>query len=209
MQKIIPQATVNRLPLYYRTLKQLAQCGKNIVSSNELGKLLEMTPEQIRKDLVFFGQFGMKGLGYQIDELAAHIEKILGLQHKWRLAIIGVNDLGVALASYEGFTELGFQIAALFDINPENIGKEINNLRVYNFNNIKNTAQRKLLDIGVITVSAESAQFVADKLIDAGIKGIWNFAPVKLEVPMDISLVEEDLTFGLSTLSYRLAQRTN
>ena len=209
MQKIIPQATVNRLPLYYRTLKQLAQCGKNIVSSNELGKLLEMTPEQIRKDLVFFGQFGMKGLGYQIDELTAHIEKILGLQHKWRLAIIGVNDLGVALASYEGFTELGFQIAALFDINPENIGKEINNLRVYNFNNIKNTAQRKLLDIGVITVSAESAQFVADKLIDAGIKGIWNFAPVKLEVPMDISLVEEDLTFGLSTLSYRLAQRTN
>ncbi len=209
MQQIIPQATINRLPLYYRTLKQVAQSGKNIISSNELGALLDMTPEQIRKDLVFFGQFGLKGLGYQIDELAAHIEKILGLQHRWRLAIIGVNDLGVALASYENFTELGFKIAALFDINPKNVGKEINNMRVYNFDKITSIAPRKLIDIGVITTPADSAQLVANKLIDAGIKGIWNFAPVKLEVPMDISLVEEDLTFGLSTLSYRLAQRTN
>ena len=208
MQKKIPQATINRLPLYYRTLSEVSNSGQKIISSNELGLLLELTPEQIRKDLVFFGQFGMKGIGYYVEELMTHIGKILGLQHRWRLAIIGTNELGVALANYEGFAALGFKIAAIFDITRDKIGQEINNMRVYNFNNIKNIAPRKLLDIGVITVSAEKAQFVADGLIESGFKGIWNFSPVKLEVPVGISLVEEDLTFGLSTLSYRMAQRT-
>ncbi len=208
MKKIIPQATINRLPLYHRTLKQVAQLGQNIISSNELGRLLELTPEQIRKDLIFFGQFGMKGLGYEIDKLTDHIEKILGLQHHWRLAIIGMNDLGKALASYPDFLEMGFYIGALFDTDKSLVGTEFNNMRIYNFSNIKNIAPRKLLDIAVITVPAEEAQRAADRAIDAGLKGIWNFAPIKLEVPMGISLVEEDLTFGLSTLSYRLAQRS-
>ncbi len=207
MKKIIPQATINRLPLYLRTLKQVAQLGQNIISSNELGRLLELTPEQIRKDLIFFGQFGMKGLGYEIDKLTAHIEKILGLQHHWRLAIIGMNDLGKALAGYPDFLEMGFYIGALFDTDKSIVGTEFNGFKIYDFNKIKTIAPRKLLDIAVITVPAEEAQRAADRVIDAGLKGIWNFAPIKLEVPTGISLVEEDLTFGLSTLSYRLAQR--
>lgn len=207
MDKEISRATIDRLPLYYRALNLEEEAGVQIISSNELGKMLDITPEQIRKDLTFFGNFGHKGIGYFVSELRASIGKIIGLQHRWRLAIIGVGNLGTALANYN-FSVLGFTLAALFDSDSKIIGTEINNFKVYDFAKIKSIAPRKLIDIGVITVPELEAQDVADALIAAGIRGIWNFAPVKLEVPPEISLVNEDLTVSLSALSFYMSRNS-
>lgn len=207
MKKTVSRATVERLPIYYRELELAEEAGVQIISSKELGRRLELTPEQIRKDLVVFGQFGSKGLGYPVRELRAGIGNILGYQHRWRLAIIGAGNLGTAIASYN-FSALGFTVAALFDADPKIIGTEINNMKVYDFAKFKPIAGRKLIDIGVIAVPEVEAQEVADKIIDAGIRGIWNFASVKLEVPPKVALINEDLSASLSVLSFYLAQNS-
>lgn len=209
MKKPISQATIDRLPLYYRALRLAEEEGTQIISSIELGRRLDITPEQIRKDLAFFGQFGLKGIGYYVDDLRNSIGKILGLQNHWRMAIIGVGHIGTALANYKNFALLGFRLAALFDNDPKIIGTEVNNLKIYDFAKIRSIAPKKIIDIGVITVPAESAQQVANDLIDADIHGLWNFAPVKLEVPEGVSLVNADLSVSLSALSYHLAQNSN
>ena len=207
MKKNISQATLDRMPLYYRTLRAAEADGVRVISSQELGKILDITPEQIRKDLTYFGQFGKKGIGYYVSELKSKIENILGLQYHWRLAIVGVGHLGAALANYKNFSTLGFQIAALFDTDERIIGSEVNGVKIYDFKKINSVATRKLVDIGVIAVPDFAAQEVADALVAAGVLGIWNFAPVKLNVPKQIALVNEDLSIGLTALSYHLAQK--
>lgn len=205
MDKTISRATVERLPIYYRELELAEEAGVQIISSSELGRRLEITPEQIRKDLVSFGQFGRKGIGYEVSALRHSVGKILGLNHRWRLAIIGAGNLGTALASYN-FSALGFSVAALFDADPKIIGTEINNLRVYDFAKFNPIAGRKLIDIGVIAVPEIEAQDVADVLIKAGIRGIWNFASIKIETPPEVALINVDLTASLSVLSFYLAR---
>lgn len=207
MDKTISRATVERLPIYYRELELAEEAGVQIISSSELGRRLEITPEQIRKDLVSFGQFGRKGIGYEVSALRNSVGKILGLNHRWRLAIIGAGNLGTALASYN-FSALGFSVAALFDADPKIIGTEINNLRVYDFAKFKPIAGRKLIDIGVIAVPEIEAQDVADVLIKAGIRGIWNFASIKIETPPEVALINVDLTASLSVLSFYLARNS-
>lgn len=207
MKKKISQATIDRMPLYYRTLKQAEEEGRRIISSQELGKILDITPEQIRKDLTYFGQFGKKGIGYFVDELKNKIENILGLHYHWRLAIVGVGHLGSALANYKNFPSLGFQIVALFDTDEKIIGSEINGVKIYDFKKINSVATRKLVDIGIITVPEIHAQEAADALVSAGVLGIWNFAPIKINVPPQISLVNQDLSGGLVSLSYHLTQK--
>ena len=206
MKKTISQATIDRLPLYFRTLRLVEEEKLNIISSDELGRRLDITPEQIRKDLATFGQFGRKGIGYDVRELRDKIGNILGLHNKWRLAIVGVGHLGGALANYVNFAPLGFSVVALFDNNKEIIGSEVNGLEVNAASNMKRIIADRSVDIGVITVPANEAQGVADLLIAAGVKGIWNFAPIKLNVPIDIPLVNEDLSVGLSALSYHMSQ---
>lgn len=207
MKSKISQATLNRLPLYYRTLRTAEEGGVRIISSQELGKILNITPEQIRKDLTQFGQFGKKGIGYYVSDLKSKIENILGLQYHWRLGIVGAGHLGAALANYKNFPSLGFQIVALFDVDERIIGSEINGVKIYDFQKINSVATRKLIDVGVITVPDTQAQEVADALIKAGVLGIWNFAPIKIEVPPQIILVNEDLSIGLTSLSYHLTQK--
>ena len=204
MKDKISKATLDRIPIYYRTLKMLDDSGEKIISSNKLSKLLEITPEQIRKDFLDLGQFGIKGVGYHVDKLKRGIENILGLQYCWNLAIVGVGHLGTALASYKNFPLLGFQVSALFDIDENLIGKKINGVKVYDFAKLDSVYTRKIIDIGVITVPDTQAQIVADSLISAGVKGIWNFAPTKISVPPEITLVNEDLSIGLTNLSYHL-----
>ena len=177
-----------------------------IISSDELGRRLDITPEQIRKDLATFGQFGRKGIGYDVHELKDKIANILGLHNKWRLAIVGVGHLGGALANYVNFASLGFSVVALLDKNKEIIGSEVNGIKIRDLRYIKRVIAEKSVDIGVITVPASQAQSVADKLVAAGVKGIWNFAPIKLSVPPEIPLVNEDLSIGLSALSYHMSQ---
>ena len=206
MKKIISQATIDRLPLYFRTLRLVEDEQINIISSDELGRRLDITPEQIRKDLATFGQFGRKGIGYDVHELKERISNILGLHNRWRLAIVGVGHLGGALANYVNFASLGFTVAALLDRNAKIIGTQVNGLIVDDAARMNEIVSEKAIDIGVITVPAEEAQNVADLLIAAGIKGIWNFAPIKLCVPPNVPLVNEDLSIGLSALSYHMSQ---
>lgn len=206
MKKMISQATIDRLPLYFRTLRLVEDEDIQIISSDELGRRLDITPEQIRKDLATFGQFGRKGIGYDVHELKDKIANILGLHNNWRLAIVGVGHLGGALASYVNFSSLGFSVVALLDINGKIIGSEINGIKIENSASMNSVIAKNAVDIGVITVPAGEAQSVADSLIAAGVKGIWNFAPTKLTVPRNIPLVNEDLSVGLSALSYYMTQ---
>ena len=206
MKKVISQATIDRLPLYFRTLRLVEEAEMQIISSDELGRRLDITPEQIRKDLATFGQFGRKGIGYDVHELKDRIANILGLHNKWRLAIVGVGHLGGALANYVNFASLGFSVVALLDINKEIIGSEVNGIEINDSKYMKSVIANHSVDIGVITVPANQAQSVADKLVEAGVKGIWNFAPIKLSVPPEIPLVNEDLSIGLSALSYHMSQ---
>ena len=205
MKKMISQATIDRLPLYFRTLQSVASEKITIISSDELGRRLDITPEQIRKDLATFGQFGRKGIGYDVRELKDRISNILGLQNHWRLAIVGVGHLGGALANYVNFSSLGFTVVALFDKNKKVVGTEINGIKVNNVSALKRIVASKAVDIGIIAVPANAAQGVADSLVAAGVKGIWNFAPTKLTVPIRIPLVNEDLSVGLSALSYHMS----
>lgn len=201
-EQTISKATIDRLPLYYRTLRLAQDDGMDIISSDELGRRLELTPEQIRKDLALFGQFGKKGVGYYVNELKFNVGKILGLDNHWNIAIVGIGHLGVALANYQNFIALGFNLVALFDNDPNIIGKTINHVKVKSIDDLPEYAKKLKIDIGVIAVPAQFAQQVADKLVKANIKGIWNFAPVKMRVPEDVKIVNEDLSVGLSRLSY-------
>ena len=204
----ISKATVDRLPRYYRCLRQLTDEGVEIASSEELGRRLAINPEQIRKDLAFFGQFGKKGVGYYVAELKESIGNILGLDHHWSVAIIGMGHLGAALANYQGIARLGFRLAAIFDANPTVIGTRIGEHRVEDIADLAEIIAEHAIQIGVIAVPAEAAQSIADRLVAAGIRGIWNFAPVKLQVPPGIAFVSEDLSVGLSSLSYYLTHMT-
>lgn len=206
MKKIISQATIDRLPLYFRTLRLVEEENYKIISSDELGRRLDITPEQIRKDLATFGQFGRKGIGYDVQTLKNGIANILGLNNHWRLAIVGIGHLGGALANYSNFNTLGFSVVALLDIDEKIIGSTVNGLKIENAARMNSIIAKNAVDIGVITVPASEAQNVAEKLVVAGVKGIWNFAPIKLSLPADFPVVNQDLSVGLSALSYHMSQ---
>jgi redox-sensing transcriptional repressor len=205
---VISKATIDRLPLYFRTLRQIQQEGTEIISSEELGRRIGVTPEQIRKDLASFGEFGKKGVGYFVRELIRNIGEILGLHRNWNIAIIGVGHLGWALANYRNFTSIGFNLAAIFDVDPAKIGQYVNGVEITSLTRLEDVIKDRNIHIGIIAVPAHHAQEVADRLVAAGVKGIWNFAPVKLNVADDIRLVSEDLSVGLSSISYYLARYT-
>ena len=204
---VISKATIDRLPLYYRTLRQIQEENVEIVSSDELGKRIDVTPEQIRKDLATFGEFGKKGVGYYVRELIRNIGEILGLHRNWNIAIVGAGHLGWALANYRNFTSLGFTLAAIFEVDPAKIGLTVGGLEVQPAANLCDVIREKEIQIGIITVPAERAQQVADELVAAGIKGIWNFAPIRLTVPSHVTVISEDLSVGLSSLSYFLSRQ--
>lgn len=206
-QIVISKATIDRLPLYFRTLRLAQEEGIDIISSEALGKRLGITPEQIRKDLASFGQFGKKGVGYYVNELKRNIGEILGLDNHWNIAVIGIGHLGAALANYQNFVSLGFNLVALFDKDPEVIGKTINHVKVDNISDIDRIVKERSIHIGVIAVPASFAQGVADNLVSAGVRGIWNFAPIKMKVPSGMHIVNEDLSVGLSSLSYHITRR--
>ncbi|MDD4601433.1 Redox-sensing transcriptional repressor Rex [bioreactor metagenome] len=205
-QIIISKATIDRLPLYYRTLRRSQEEGLEIISSEELGHRLGVTPEQIRKDLAAFGQFGKKGVGYFVRELIRNIGEILGLDRKWSFAVVGIGHLGWALVHYRNFKALGFHLAAMFDVNPEKIGQDIGGVIVDPIERIEEIIKERNINIGVIAVPQSQAQAVADRLVGAGVRGIWNFAPCKINVPESVKVVNEDLSVGLSSLSYYLGR---
>ena len=208
LKNVISKATIDRLPLYFRTLRMSQEEGMEIISSEELGHRLGITPEQIRKDLASFGQFGKKGVGYYIRELIVNVGKILGLDNNWHIAVVGVGHLGWALAHYRNFDSLGFELVALFDIDPSKIGQCIKGVQVSSLDSLKEVVEEQTIHIGIIAVPEAYAQEVADQLVAAGVRGIWNFAPMKIQVPDTVRVINEDLSVGLSSLSFYLARQT-
>lgn len=204
---LISKATIDRLPLYFRTLRLVQDEGIDVISSDELGRRLGITPEQIRKDLASFGQFGKKGVGYYVNELKHNVGGILGLDNHWNIAVIGIGHLGAALANYQNFVSLGFNLVALFDQDPKVIGTVQNHVKVEDVRELAQIVRERHVDIGIIAVPAAFAQEVADRLVTAGVKGIWNFAPIKMQVPDSMHIVNEDLSIGLSRLSYYITRR--
>jgi len=204
---VISKATIDRLPLYFRTLKQVEREGIIITSSEELGRRIGITPEQVRKDFASFGEFGKKGVGYYVRELLRNIGEIMGLHRNWNIAIVGFGHLGWALANYINFEGLGCNLKAIFDIAPNIVGHQIKDIVVDHFDNLEAVVKERHIHIGVITVPNTRTQEVTDRLTVAGIKGIWNFAPIKVNVPEGTCLVNEDLSTGLSRVSYYLVRQ--
>jgi redox-sensing transcriptional repressor len=203
----IADSTVRRLSLYLRYLEEFEHRGQATVSSDALATRGGTTSAQVRKDLSFFGSFGKRGLGYPVGELARQLREILGLDRRYRLAVVGAGKIGSALVQYRGFRQRGFDIVALFDADPAKIGKSFNGVEVRGIGELESVLTAAPVDMGVIVVPGEEAQAVADRLVAAGVKAILNFAPAQLALPDEVSLKNVNLALELEALSFALAQR--
>ena len=203
----ISELTTNRLSVYLRCLNELEAAGIDTISSKALAEQFHLNAAQIRKDLAYFGEFGVRGVGYYVKDLSRHLRKILGLDRKVRVAIMGAGNLGLALADYPGFRGEGFRIVAMFDAAREKVGGvSRSGVPIHDIRELKKVARREKVDIGVIAVPATFAQPVVDQVVAAGIKAILNFSPGALKVPADVKLKSVDLTVSLESLSFYLAQ---
>ena len=210
MEKEISQAVVRRMPRYYRYLRDLLENGVERVSSNELSKMMKVTASQIRQDLNNFGGFGQQGYGYNVRFLYEEIGKILGLDQTHNLIIIGAGNLGQAIANYGRFDTLGFVTVALFDINPNIIGKEVRGVKVYSLDELEEFCKNHKVDIAALTMPKQSADNTAQRLVELGIHAIWNFAHVDLDVDDDNVVVENvHLSDSLMQLSYNIVKNKN
>ena len=204
----VSNAIIRRLPRYRRYLGQLQVKGIKKNSSGELSELIGYTASQIRQDLNTFGEFGQQGYGYEVDKLYKEINKILGLDREYRTVVVGVGNLGQAITNYTYYYKIGFNIIGLFDKDPEVIGKEINDVKIMDGNLLEDYVRDNAVDIGIICVTRDNAQEVADSLIRGGVKGIWNFAPIDLDVPDDIALESVHLSDSLHALSFMIKSKS-
>lgn len=200
----ISNAVIKRLPRYRRYLKELQKKGVDKISSNEFSSLIGYTASQIRQDLNNFGGFGQQGYGYNVEGLYNEISAILGLDKEYKMIIVGAGNLGQAIANYTHYYKAGFVVCGIFDVNPRLIGLKINDIEVMDYENIVEYAEEKQIDIGIICTTKDSAQEVADKLSFAGVKGLWNFAPVDLEVPDYVAVENVHLSDSLHSLAYHM-----
>jgi redox-sensing transcriptional repressor len=203
----VSKACIERLPLYYRALTKFAEQGCDLVSSSELADAVGVKAFQLRKDLSNFGEFGVRGFGYDVRVLMDQLRKILGLSLEWRICIVGAGRLGTALAEYPDFKRQGLIISAIFDNSMDRVGQSIGSdgLFIQNISELKQTVFNSGISMGIITVPSEFAQITAEQLVSAGIRGIWNFAPVKLTVASNVVVHQEDLSVGLLSLSHHLS----
>jgi redox-sensing transcriptional repressor len=196
-------SAVSRLSLYLRVLNELAGGGVETLSSRELATRCGVTAAQVRKDLSLFGTFGKRGLGYCVEELRTALRRILGLERRWRVALVGAGKIGAALMAYQDFQRQGFDITAVFDRDPARIGTEWNGLRVQS-DDILETVLRGGIDIAIVAVPAASAQRVVERIVAARVRAILNFAPVKLDVPDGVEVKTVNMALELEALSYAL-----
>ena len=203
----VSELTTNRLSVYLRCLNVLESAGVRTISSQSLAEQFHLNAAQIRKDLAYFGEFGVRGVGYYVRDLKRHLRQILGLDRKLRVAIMGAGNLGLALADYPGFRQEGFEISALFDNLREKVGQQSRlGVAIYDIHDLKKIARREGIRIAVIAVPAPSAQHVLNLVVAAGIKAVLNFSPGTLQAPPDVKLKSVDLTVSLESLSFFLAQ---
>ena len=204
--KNISMAVIRRLPKYYRYLGELLDNDVQRISSKELSEIIGFTASQIRQDLNNFGGFGQQGYGYNVEVLHKEIGKILGLDRPYNAVLIGVGNLGQAITNYSGFRNSGFEIKALFDANPRMIGLKIRELEILDSDIIEDYIKEHEIDIAIVCIPKNGAQELINRIVGAGIKGIWNFAPIDPEVPKGIIVENVNLTESLFTLSYLMKE---
>jgi redox-sensing transcriptional repressor len=198
----VPDATVSRLPLYLRVLVELADHGGATVSSDVLADAAGVSSANVRKDLSHLGSYGTRGIGYDVAHLIHEIRQALGLTQHWSILIAGVGNLGQALARYKGFAERGFRVAALIDVDPAKVGSSLDGMPVRHLDELPKLVRAERVAIGVIATPATDAQDVADRMVQAGIRSILNFAPAMLTVPEGVTIRKVDLAIELQILSY-------
>jgi redox-sensing transcriptional repressor len=198
----IPEATVGRLPVYLRALVDLAEAGAGTVSSDELAGAAGVNSAKVRKDLSQLGSYGTRGVGYDVAYLIHQIRRELGLTQHWPIVIVGIGNLGQALAKYGGFAERGFRVAALVDVDPARVGERIGGIEVRHVDELSAIVEELDVAIGVIATPAGAAQEVADRLVDAGVRSVLNFAPAMIAVPPGVSVRKVDLAVELQILAF-------
>jgi redox-sensing transcriptional repressor len=202
----VSELTTNRLSVYLRSLNELDAAGVKTISSQSLAEQFQLNAAQIRKDLAYFGEFGVRGVGYYVRDLKRNLRQILGLDRRLGVGIVGAGNLGLALADYPGFMQEGFEILALFDNNPAKVGqKSRSGIGIYDIQELRKHARRDGISIAVIAVPASAAQKVTDQVVSAGIKAVLSFSPGALKVPADVKMKSVDLTVSLESLSFYLA----
>jgi redox-sensing transcriptional repressor len=203
-EPLVSEVVIDRLPLYLRMLQFLEKEGKQITSSQELAERLGFSSAQIRKDLSYFGEFGKQGTGYNVAFLQQQLRRILHVDQVWDVALIGVGDLGHALANYRGFLEQGFRLVALFDNAPTKIGRTIGGLTVQGMTELARVVRERNLKMVILAVPVEAAQKIAEQLVELGVRAILNYAPITLSVPPDVRVHNIDPVTGLQSMAYYL-----
>lgn len=204
---VVPKAVVGRLSLYLREVQHLIRDGKETTNSTELGGLLGVTDAQVRKDLAYFGQFGHPGVGYRCQELVAAIKHIMGTDSIWNVALIGIGNLGRALLRYKGFHEQGFRIVAALDVDAQLIGAKVEGVDVFHVNDLALVVKDQCIRLVAISVPSHAAQSVVDQVVEVGIEGILNFAPVTISVPSQVRVIGVDLAMELEQLAFTVVNR--
>lgn len=207
MAGYVSDAVIRRLPGYYRHLRELEAAGVTQISSQELGKRMQLTPSQIRQDINCFGGFGRQGYGYNVSELKGHIGEILGLDRQHQVIIVGAGSIGTAVAHYPTFSREGFKTLAMFDVAVDKIGTRTNDVPVLAMNTLEKFLGENPVDIAVLALPAAHAQETLNRLYEGGVRAIWNFAPTDLNHPDDMIVVNVHLSDSLQILSYRIAHR--
>lgn len=205
----LPEATVSRLPEYLRALHQLAQLGHDTVSSEALAAAAGVKSAKVRKDLSHLGSYGTRGVGYEVSRLIQQIEQVLGLTQRRNVALVGVGNLGHALAGYAGFMSRGFRIGALVDVDPSRVGRRLGGITITHIDDLPSTVVRERIAIGVITTPATAAQQVAERLVAAGVTSILNFAPCVLNLSDGVDVRNVDLAIELQILSFHEQRRAH
>jgi redox-sensing transcriptional repressor len=200
----IPDIIVSRLPVYLRALQHMQNQGQQTTSSQELGDRLGISAAQIRKDLSQFGEFGKQGTGYNISFLLAKLREILNVEGVWDLAIVGMGDMGHALARYSGFKDRGFRVAIVFDNDPAKVGQQAGTFTIFSTSEMVESIRKAGIKIAMLCVPASAAQAVANKLVEAGVKAILNYAPISLNMPKDVRVQYLDPSVGLQRMAYYL-----
>ncbi len=200
----VPEVVVERLPQYLRALSHLEESGLEVISSQQLGELLQVTPAQIRKDLSYFGRFGKQGRGYSIPHLLAQLRQILGLDQTWNVAVVGVGRLGRSIINYPGFEPEGFRVVCAFDSDPHLVGQIAGGLLVHDFANFREVAAAEGVHIAIVAVPAPVAQEVIERLVDAGVSAILNYAPKSAIVPGNVRVRNVDPVVSLQSMTYYL-----
>lgn len=200
----MPEVVIMRLPQYVRLLTTLLESGEQIVSSQQLGDVLQVTPAQIRKDLSYFGRFGKQGRGYAVRNLLEELKDILGLSRQWNVCLVGVGRLGRAILNYQGFEPEGFRIVAALDANPKAVGRKVGKLIVRPMKDLDNAVSSLDIDIGIVAVPSHHAQEVIDRLTGCGVKAILNYAPVSTQAQEDVKIRNIDPVMSLQTMTFYL-----